>query len=383
MQSLRAVLVAGCQEGTGWTRTCPSSSSQGWAKRGSGVTGKGDSGRRPLKATKVVHGVSPSPAARGTASSRLLPPSQHPRQRRTLSALVSPGRQGGPGPFPSPGQSPGNKSLWDGEASPGQGYLFSPGGGGGGRGNRISKCFTLCESFKAPPVPPAWLQLQQGPHMSPVRALGPLRPAWPLPCGSPGGKKREDEEGKKASTARRREQIAAGAFPQLSPSLGGEDKDAPAPGTNCWAESELGNSCVSPHFSPFSQLHWGWVGVFFEGWLSWGWTKPSAWPLTSLAAPGAEPRACRSPWRDRRRLADAGRAKPIPPRPAQAPPGKCHQHWEGSGRLRSSPSCFCRSPCHIHHPKLGTLLHRETLGASSPSCDTSLCSRDCSIHEVS
>lgn len=130
------------------------SSSQGWAKSGSGVAGEGDSDWRPPRATKVAHGVSPSPAARGAASCHLLPPSQHPRQRRTLSAWVSPGRLGGPGPFPSPGQRPRNKSLWDEEASPGQGYLFSPGGRWkGGEETAFQSVSPFVNSSKPPPPP--------------------------------------------------------------------------------------------------------------------------------------------------------------------------------------------------------------------------------------
>lgn len=63
-------------------------------------------------------------------------------------------------------------------------------------------------------------------------------------------------------------------------------------------------------------------------------------------------------------------AKPIPRSPALASPTRCHQHREGSGHLQWSSGCFCRSPLHIHHPKLGTSLHTQTL--STPS----LCRRD-------
>lgn len=68
--------------GAEWTRICPTSSSQGWAESASDVTGKGDSGWRPLRDTKMAHGMSPSPVAAGTGSSHLLPPSQHPKQAR-------------------------------------------------------------------------------------------------------------------------------------------------------------------------------------------------------------------------------------------------------------------------------------------------------------
>lgn len=43
---------------------------------------KGDSGWRPLRDTRMAHGMSPSPVAAGTGSSHLLPPSQHPKQAR-------------------------------------------------------------------------------------------------------------------------------------------------------------------------------------------------------------------------------------------------------------------------------------------------------------
>lgn len=65
---------------------------------------------------------------------------------------------------PSPGQKPRNKScgmqeaaLGMQEACPGQEGLFSPGGGGEGKGTLHFKVFTLCEPFTAPQVPPAWL----------------------------------------------------------------------------------------------------------------------------------------------------------------------------------------------------------------------------------
>ena len=130
------------------------SSSQGWAKSGSGVAGEGGSGRRPPRATKVAHGVSPSPAARGTASSHLLPPSAHPRQRRTLSAWGTPGRLGGPGPFPSPGQRPGNKSLWDGEAAPAGGICLARGEVEGGKETAFQSVSPFVNPSKHPQCPP-------------------------------------------------------------------------------------------------------------------------------------------------------------------------------------------------------------------------------------
>lgn len=89
--------------------------------------------------------------------------------------------------------------------------------------------------------------------------------------------------------------------------------------------SELGNSRVSPHFSPFSQLHW--VDFFKGRVLSRHWIKTCSWPL-----PRAELRAHRSPWRHQTRLAEAGQAKPIPHGHAQA----FHQGATSTGRALTS-----------------------------------------------
>lgn len=84
-------------------------------------------------------------------------------------------------------------------------------------------------------------------------------------------------------------QAATRAFPRLSPSLGGEVRDAAAPGTDCWAESELGNSCGSSHSSPSSQSHcrvWAPVEV--------GRRRPGKADLPRL--PGKVPPTLGGPW---------------------------------------------------------------------------------------
>lgn len=125
----------------------------------------------------------------------------------------------------------------------------------------------------------------------------------------------------------------------------------------------------SPHFHNNPIGFWGWG-------LSWGWITASTWPLPNLPKPRAGPWAHRSPWRYRRRLAEATSQSPS----LADLPRLLQQGATNTGKAlatySSSSGCFCRSPLHIHHPKMGTSLQRQTLSTFSPSCDTSLCRRD-------
>lgn len=129
-------------------------------------------------------------------------------------------------------------------------------------------------------------------------------------------------------------------------------------------------SCL--HFHNYIVGVWGWG-------LSWDGSKPAPgpFPIYQSRALGTQVSL--------EVLEEVGRShqsKPIPRSPAQASPTRCHQHRantrKGSAYLWSSSSCFCRSPLHIHCPKLGTPLHTQTLSTSSSGCDTSLCRRDTS-----
>lgn len=104
-----------------------------------------------------------------------------------------------------------------------------------------------------------------------------------------------------------------------------------------------------------------------------GLDQTSSWPLPTLPAAMGTP----VPRRHWRRSAATSQAKPIPVRaPLSKVPPTPGGLWLPVGSL-------CRSPCHIHRPELGKSLHRQTLGASSPSHNTSLCPRDCCTPEVS
>lgn len=210
-------------------------------------------------------------------------------------------------------------------------------------------------------------------------ALVPLREGTGSPTARAGsllGREKEKMgKGKMANPARRREQIAVGVFPWLSPSLGGEVEDAPAPRINCWAKCELGNSHVSPHSLHSSLV----LGLGFFGGCILGLDQNLR--LAPSRSASAQSRAVdtRVP---SEAPEEAGRSQPGKDHPLRTCPGfpaRCHQHWEGFGYLWSSLGCFCRSPHHVHHPKLGTSLHRP----SSPRCNTSLCPRDHGTHEVS
>lgn len=123
----------------------------------------------------------------GEGHGQLSPPasSQHPRQHRTLLALVSPGRLGGeggggggcPGPFPRHGQRPGNKSWWDGEASPGRGICLAWGEVEGGEETAFQSVSPFVNPSKPPQCSPDWLQLQRGP----LREDTGSPPASPVP----------------------------------------------------------------------------------------------------------------------------------------------------------------------------------------------------------
>lgn len=152
-------------------------------------------------------------------------------------------------------------------------------------------------------------------------ALGPLQEG-----------KREDGKLRKGKPSQEEGADPCRSIPPAQPISGWVKLRMPQlQGPTAWL-SELGNSRVAPHSSPSSHLHW--VDVLKEGvilvldqnlLLA---PSQSTWSRAAgTQGPSEAPK-------------EVGRSRPGKVQPSRTCPGfpsRCHQHWEGSDRLWSSP----------------------------------------------
>ena len=167
-------------------------------------------------------------------------PLRIPGSAVSLSAWCPRGGWGVLAPSPALDKGLGTKASGVGRHLPAGGICLARGEVEGGEEAAFQSVLLFVNPSKPPQCPPR-LQLQRGSVVPFERALGPLQPARPLPRGSPGGKKREDGEGKRPVQPGGGSRSLQELSPSSAPLWVWKSRMPQPPGTDCWAKGKLGN----------------------------------------------------------------------------------------------------------------------------------------------